>query len=290
MNDFQPTVAGKPRELQGFLNRTIYHPLANRLARALVPTPVTPNMVSVAGAVMVVAAGVLYALVGTPAAIVLGAVLHLGWHVVDGADGALARMSGRASPSGEIVDGMCDYFGHGILYALLATRLDDTLGGAAWAIALGAGISRAVQSVFAESQRRTYQWWAYGVPWLQTAKADGRGIGVKLSAFYLWAWRKMSGPTQMVNALVTSAEADPAERRRIATIAREAGRTTLPVVAVLGANPRTVLLAASMIVAGTPLPFFLVELVLLNVVLVFAIAQAASSGRRIAALIARGNH
>ncbi|KQT31237.1 hypothetical protein ASG29_14800 [Sphingomonas sp. Leaf412] len=274
--------------MQGFLNRTLYHPLANRLARALVPTPVTPNMVSVAGAFMVVAAGVLYALVGTPAAIALGAVLHLSWHVVDGADGALARMSGRASPSGEIVDGMCDYFGHGILYALLAARLDDTMGWIAWAIVLGAGVSRAFQSVFAESQRRTYQWWAYGVPWLQTAKATGDGIGVKLSALYLAAWRRMSGPTQVVNDLVQSAEADPEERRRIATIAREAGRTTLPLVAILGANPRTVLLALSMI-AGSPLWFFLIELVVLNIVLGIAIAQAATSGRRIAQLVARGN-
>lgn len=288
MSDFREGVAGKPRELQGFLNRTLYHPLANRLARALVPTPVTPNMVSVTGAFMVVAAGVLYALVGTPAGIALGIVLHLSWHVVDGADGALARMSGRASPSGEIVDGMCDYFGHGILYALLAARLDDTMGWVAWAIVLGAGVSRAFQSVFAESQRRTYQWWAYGVPWLQTAKAAGDGIGVKLSALYLAAWRRMSGPTQVVNDLVQSAEADPEERRRLATIAREAGRTTLPLVAILGANPRTVLLALSMI-AGSPLWFFLIELVVLNVVLAIAIVQAAASGRRIAQLVARGN-
>ncbi len=288
MNEFRPTVAGKPRELQGFSNRLLFHPLAGRLARALVPTPVTPNMVSVFGAVLVVAAGVLYALVGTPWAIALGFVLHLSWHVVDGADGQLARLSGRASPSGEIVDGMCDYFGHGILYTLLATRLDDSLGWIAWAVAIGAGISRAVQSVFAESQRRTYQWWVYGVPWLQTAKSEKSGVGEHLSALYLWAWHKMSGPTQRVNALVESAAADPAERRRIAEIAYAAGRTTLPVVALLGANARTVMLGLSMI-AGSSLWFFLIELVVLNVVLGFAIAQAAASGRRIAQLIARGN-
>lgn len=288
MNEFRPTVAGKPRELQGFSNRLLFHPLAGRLAKALVPTPVTPNMVSVFGAVLVVAAGVLYALAGTPWAIALGFFLHLSWHVVDGADGQLARLSGRASPSGEIVDGMCDYFGHGILYALLATRLDDQLGWIAWAIAIGAGVSRAVQSVFAESQRRTYQWWVYGVPWLQNAKSEKSGLGEHLSALYLWAWHKMSGPTQRVNALVESASADPAERRRIAEIAFAAGRTTLPVVAILGANARTVMLGISMI-AGSPLWFFLIELVVLNVVLAVAIVQAAASGRRIAQLIARGN-
>jgi hypothetical protein len=59
-------------------------------------------------------------------------------------------------------------------------------------------------------------------------------------------------------------------------------------VALLGANARTVMLGLSMI-AGSSLWFFLIELVVLNVVLGFAIAQAAASGRRIAQLIARGN-
>ena len=37
----------RPRELQDPLNFYFYHPLARRLARLLVPTPVSPNMVSV---------------------------------------------------------------------------------------------------------------------------------------------------------------------------------------------------------------------------------------------------
>lgn len=288
MNESETAVAGKPRELQGFLNRTIYHPLAHRLARALVPTPVTPNMVSIAGAVMVMVTAVLYAWVATPAAIAFGFLLHCGWHVVDGADGALARMSGRASPSGEIVDGLCDYAGHGVLYLLLAGTLDDRIGWVAWPIALLAGFSRAVQSVFCESQRRTYQWWAYNTPWLQNAKAEGGGIGVALSNLYLSVWHALSRPTQRVNALVASAEADPPERRRIAAIARRLGSRALPLLAVLGANPRTILLGFSMI-AGTPLWFFLIEIVVLNIALVLAIMQAAYLGKRIAAAIASGH-
>lgn len=288
MDEFRPTVAGKPRELQGFLNAAIYHPIAGALARALVPTRVTPNMVSVFGALMVVSAGVFYTLVGGAWGIAIGFLLHLSWHVVDGADGMLARLSGRASPSGEVVDGLCDYFGHGILYALLAAQLDHRIGWIAWALAIAAGVSRAVQSVFAESGRRTYQWWVYDVPWLQNQRAPGTGIGGALSRVYLWAWNAMSGPTRRVDALVLSAEHDPRERARIADIAHAAGTHTLPVLAALGANPRTILLGLSMI-AGSPLWFFLVEVFVLNAVLAFAIWQAAASARRIAALIARGH-
>lgn len=281
-------MAGKPRELQGFLNSIIYHPLAYRLARLLVPTPITPNMVSIAGALTVVAAGVFYTVVGGPWGIAIGFALHLSWHVIDGADGMLARLSGRASPWGEIVDGMCDYFGHGALYVMLAASLSAQIGWVAWLLAVGAGVSRAFQSVFAESGRRTYQWWAYDTAWLQNDPDERTaGIGAALSRLYLAAWRWMSGPTQTVNALVASAAHDPAERQRIAELARGAGRRTLPVLALLGANPRTILLGLSMI-AGSPLWFFLIELFVLNAVLVFAIVQAARSGRRLSALIARG--
>lgn len=126
--DVTTRVTGKPRELQGPLNHYLFHPLARRLAVLLVPTAVTPNMVSLVGAVMVMGAGVLYALVGGVAGVALGFALHLAWHVVDGADGDLARLSGRASPVGEIVDGVCDYAGHVVVYLLLAWTLSAAIG------------------------------------------------------------------------------------------------------------------------------------------------------------------
>lgn len=284
--ELRPTVTGKPRELQGFLNRTLYHPAARRFAAFLVPTPVTPNMVSILGAAMVALAGVLYARVGTPAAVAAGFIVHLLWHVVDGADGDLARMTGRASPSGEIVDGMCDYGGHFVLYVLLASALDDSLGGLAWLLAVGAGVSRAFQSVFAESSRRSYQWWAYGVPWIQHNRSAATGVGGVLTRLYLWASGLLTGGTGRINALVASAELDPVERQRIARLARESGPAILAIPAALGANPRTIFLGLSMI-AGSPVWFFLVEVVLLNMLLVGGVVGQHAQCRRLMRMIAR---
>lgn len=281
-----PAVTGKPRELQGFLNYRLYHPLARRLARALATTPVTPNAVSVFGAIMVVSAGLLYAVVASPAAIALGAILHLAWHVVDGADGDLARMTGRASPVGELVDGLCDYGGHTILYVLLAARLDDTMGGAAWGLAVAAGASRIVQSVFAESQRRSYLWWAYGVPWLQKAPPAGRGVGAVLARAYLRLAAWLGAPARRVDALVTAAEAEPTERARVAGLARIAGRRGLVLQTALGANGRTIALALAMM-AGHPAWFFLFEATALNLLLVVAMLQQAHSCRELRRAIAR---
>lgn len=287
--DVRATVTGKPRELQGFLNRTIYHPAARRLASVLVPTRVTPNMVSVFGALMVITTGILYAQVGTMAAVLTGFAIHLLWHVVDGADGDLARLTGRASASGEVVDGLCDYGGHVALYVLLAIALDESLGPIAWVLAVGAGGSRIAQSVFAESSRRSYQWWAYGVPWLQQQRAGPTGIGGALGRLYLAVSGMLTGATARINAVVSSAEVDPAERQRIARLAREAAPSFLLLPGALGANPRTIILGLSMIV-GSPVWFFLVEIIVFNLLLVTGIARQHAQCGRLVDLIGRGRH
>jgi len=99
----------RPHELEDPLNRWLYHPLSWQLARLWARTPITPNQVSVLGAGAVVAAGVCYAapLWGGPAwplSAACGMALHLAWHVIDGSDGDLARMTGKSSPRGEMID------------------------------------------------------------------------------------------------------------------------------------------------------------------------------------------
>src|SRR5688572_1851297 len=148
-------------ELEDPLNRYLYHPLAARLARSLAPTGISPNAVSVAGAMFVWAAAWAYTAVAWPFGVLLGLGLHMIWHVVDGADGDLARLTGKASPKGEMVDGLCDYAAHAVLYITLAALLDDAIGGWAWILASVAGASHAFQTNHAESQRRNYLCWAY---------------------------------------------------------------------------------------------------------------------------------
>ena len=58
------------------------------------------------------------------------------------------------------------------MYFAFAFLLDDWLGGWAWVLAVAAGASHIAQTNHAETQRRTYLWWAYGVPWLKHAAAS----------------------------------------------------------------------------------------------------------------------
>lgn len=279
-----PPAGGKPRELDDVLNRRVFHPLSRRLAVALAPTFVTPNMVSVAGGLLVVAAGVFYAGftgIGFAAAVAIGFGLHMLWHVVDGADGHLARTTGRASPLGEMVDGACDYASHALLYLLLATFLDDQIGLWAYPLGLLAGFSRVAQANHSESQRRTYMWRAYGIPWMQQArnsddemfrKKGGAGLLTGLASAYMWLADALSPASAELDRAAEEAARNPEARRRLTRLCRSVFRGPLVLQGLLGANSRTVLLGISMAL-GSPLFYFLAETTVMNLLLVASIRR-----------------
>ena len=284
--------APRPDELQDALNRFVYHPLAGILARALRSSFVSPNALSIFGMLLVWAAAFAYTELPWPVSVLLGFTLHLSWHVVDGADGHLARLRGTASPTGELVDGVCDYAGHTLLYIVMAIALDDTLGGWAWVLGALAGASHIAQTNHAETQRRAYLWWVYGTPWLKHAKAEGDEIFAHRNWFSLgFSWmarlylklpNKMTPGAARIDAAVAEAGDDPARLARIARLARERSSGTLAYQKLLGPNPRTLILGASM-AAGSPMWFFLAEAVLLNLLLAFSVRHHNRVARAMAA-------
>ncbi|MFL6844427.1 MAG: CDP-alcohol phosphatidyltransferase family protein [Allosphingosinicella sp.] len=260
----------RPPELEDWLNLRIYHPLSARIAAALESTPVSPNMVSFTGGTLIVLAGLFYVGLDWPVSVALGFVAHATWHVVDGADGDLARRRGVASPMGELIDGACDYVGHFLLYCLLAIPLYRWIGPLALAAGLAAGLCRIVQSNHSESRRRTYQWRVYGIPWLKEAQAstsEARGWASRtlrrVGQIYVAA---AANPlAERVDALVAAAP----DREAARALCRRRSRTALRFQTWLGPNSRTVALALSM-AAGSPLWFFLYEIVGMNLLLVAA--------------------
>ena len=280
----------RPRELEDGLNRYIYHPLAWRLARLLHPLGIGANAVSVAGMVLVWGAAAAYTGLAYPISFLIGFSLHLLWHVFDGADGDLARLTGKTSPTGELVDGVCDYAGHVPLYFALAYMLQGELGGWAWALAAAAGASHIAQTNHAESQRRFYLWWVYGLPWLKHAKAAGDEVFEGRDWFSLtfgWMARDylklvnlMTPFAGRIDSAVEEARGDPIRTRRIAQLARRGSRRALIFQKLLGPNPRTIILGASMAL-GSPLYFFLAEAVALNLLLVWSVNHHNAVGRRL---------
>jgi hypothetical protein len=264
-------------EIEDTLNNRIYHPLAFRLASLLRPTGITPNAVSVVGALTIVAAAWAYTSLAWPVSALIGFAFHLSWHVFDGADGDLARLTGRSSAHGELVDGVCDYGGHVVLYIAFAAFLDDWIGGWAWALCTVSGGSRIAQANHYESMRRRYLWWAYGQPWMRVADPVNHDMFRKPGWFnFVFGWMAtdylslesaMAPRANAVDRLFADYADDPAVIARFRQVVRSHGKTLIPQGALLNANFRTVLLGGSMML-GSPLWYLLGEGIALNLVLI----------------------
>jgi len=211
--------------------------------------------------------------------------------VVDGADGDLARMTGRSSPTGEMVDGLCDYSSHIVLYLVLGTLLNMQIGWLAWVIMLAAGVSHIVQANHVEVQRRQYQWWVYGLPWLRNthsaASATGKSGFAGLVNVYLGLASGMTPYALKVDEAVSAARDDPARIERIREAVRVDAPRLLGILKILGPNPRAIVLGLSML-AGSPLWYFLYQTVILNLLLVASVVMHNAAARRISGQIHAG--
>ena len=282
----------RPRELQDPLNFYFYHPLAARLARLLRPTGISPNMVSVMGLLCLIAATIAFTRMAWPANALAGLVGLLLWHIFDGADGDLARMTGKASATGELVDGVCDYLGNVIMYVAFACLADDVWGAWAWILAVAAGASHIVQTNHAETQRRLYLWRAYGVPWLRNARAAGDDAVFRRDTWftryfgfwavgYVWLSNRMTPSANPIDAALDKAAGDPRETERIRALVRRNFGPSLFLPKLLGANPKTFLIAGAMLI-GSPIWFFLAMIFGVNTILIVSIVHHKKLARRVA--------
>ena len=146
-------------DIEEFSNRIFIHPISDRLAPLLVPTGIHPNLVSLGG----LSAGLIAALFYSHPEWAYSAWAGFGfmilWHILDGTDGQLARLSGKSSAIGKVVDGLADYSVFGAVYIVLAWMGSESMGLNAWLIGFAAAFSHALQSASYERQREKFTAW-----------------------------------------------------------------------------------------------------------------------------------
>ena len=260
------------------------HPSSRALVTRLIPTLVTPNQISLASILAAAAAGASFIWLSR----VPGALVGLGclfvWHVLDGADGDLARRTGRASASGELIDGLCDHVSQGLIYIALAIVLQRTL--TAWPVALGlafaAAMSHAIQANAYESGRKTYRHWVYGAAWMRQRPDFSRSWAGLANRVYLAAANTLGPGEDQVEAAMARigargetglAQARGLYRAKQVTLVKWSG--------LLGSTSRSVAVVASLL-AGSPLWFFLYEIVVLNVALAVFVIWRGRANREVA--------
>jgi phosphatidylglycerophosphate synthase len=275
-----PPAPGRPAEIEEPTNRYLVHPLSRAVATALIRTPITPNQVSVASVFMAAGAGGCFLTLSWPWAALGGLLFQFAWHVLDGADGDLARRTGRASPVGELMDGICDHLSQAILYLALATVLMRQIGPSAWALAIAAALSHFIQANAYETGRKTYRSWVYGAGWIRQTlgSVEKRGpLQGALGRIYLWV------------SIFTNPGEDEVERSDPLGAGdgewgehyRELFAPLIRSSFWLSGNTRTMAIFVSLL-AGSPAWFFLFEVTALNLALVWITVVR---GRRNAALV-----
>jgi phosphatidylglycerophosphate synthase len=131
-----------------------FHPLGSAIARLAAALRLTPTQLTVFGALVGVAGGALLydERLGLMAFAVL--ILH---GIIDSADGQLARMTGRATELGKVLDGGAGYVTHAAIYlAIAAGMLHRGSSGAVLIWMMLAGIATIAHAQMYEYHRTAY--------------------------------------------------------------------------------------------------------------------------------------
>jgi len=146
----------KVREAEGFLDLYFYRRVGFRLAQVFARLGLSPVAVTVLGGLFGIVAGHLYYYrdLGTN---IVGMALHVWANALDNADGQLARLTGRGSRNGRIIDSLVDHLIFLNIYVHLALRcLREGAPTTVCLLALAAGISHALQGAAADYYRNAY--------------------------------------------------------------------------------------------------------------------------------------
>ncbi|MEE9273558.1 MAG: CDP-alcohol phosphatidyltransferase family protein [Robiginitomaculum sp.] len=267
--DLKSEQYGRPLSIEEFSNRRIVHPLSDVIVRLALPLKLRANFVSVMGLGAGFVAGVLYYYQDSRLTVLLAFAFMFMWHVLDGADGRIARATGTSSSFGRILDGICDHLVFGAVYiAIVLYSIHH--GGSNWGWLLGglSAVSHALHSAGYEERRQKYQRRTRGQ---QRAKITDKLLvvgGKKNAMAGLYDWlQKLSTPrlSPLDDKLKLLRDSDVPDKD-IQNIINK----TVPIVrawALLNANNRTIMIAVFALFAKPSL-YFWYEILVLNIVFI----------------------
>ena len=239
--------AARPAAIEVPSNRWLIHPVSRKLLPLAIRWDIHPNTVSIIGMICGAAAGWAYWHWRDPVMATLGFGLMIAWHICDGLDGKLARATGKASPAGRILDGLCDYSVFAMVLVPLA--LSQPRPRTMLAVALASGAAHALQSAWYEGERASWLRRAAGVFAVQPRAAIGGGV----VALYDGAEARLGNRARPVDTVLA---AQPASRAGYLA----ASAAILRQMAIFSANARTSAIWLAC-VAGMPWLYWLWELV-----------------------------
>jgi phosphatidylglycerophosphate synthase len=286
----QPTAASldvqatyKAREVEGLLDIHFYRKLGFRLAQFFARTNLTPVGVTLLGTAIGVIASHLffYRNLGLN---MLGMALYILHNALDNADGQLARMTNRGSREGRVIDGLGDLVVFFSVYFHLCLR-HVASGGSnwVWLLAIAAGASSSVQMAVADYLRNAYVYFGSDGrrgEFDSSAKLEEEYAGLKwrrepLRKFLLRVYLDYTVGQERYIPQMTKVRHAIEGRTSEQWLVDRYQRENKPIVKYanfFGRNTRTLVLFL-LLILSQPVLYFVFELTIFNLLLVFVLVR-----------------
>jgi phosphatidylglycerophosphate synthase len=262
------------------LDLYFYRPVGFVIAKAAKWLRLTPDHLTVTGALLGVAAGPFFYFNESTSSLIAAALLLIFAGIFDSSDGQLARMGGgKGSKFGLVLDGICDNIVFGACYVGSTLALHALWGWPVWILAVAAGFFHSLQSSALDYYNREYLVFGYGKidgdywnPSNEEARKEAeeaQGLSkLMLKSRLSWIWQQ--------NKLSPRTQAQRQEWRRLLTgpkaeefkaLYREHNRGMLPWWALMGPNFHTIMILLFVFLRRFDLYLLLVDVLFLTLAL-----------------------
>ena len=266
-----PPDGSRDRRVDDPTNVWVVHLAARMLLPPALKAGVSANKVSLGGFAFGIGAAAAYLGWRDPALATLGLLLCVGWLVLDGLDGMIARATGTASALGRFLDGACDHGVFLLLYLALGASIDTP---EAWITGTVAGLVHGVQSNLYESERGRYH---------RRLRGDPGGEAAPPSPYRLARlYDRLAGSLDRLAGRFDRALAAAPDRRAFAAAYAKRAAPALRMMNLLSANARVAAIYLACL-AGDPMLFWWFELGPLTLVAVACIVWHRRVEARLAA-------
>ena len=273
----------KSLDTEEFIDIHFYRPIGYRWALLFNKMGVSPNAVTIASIVIGVAAGICY--YPTDLAInILGMLLLVWANSYDSADGQLARMTGKKTPLGRILDGAAGDIWFITIYAAICLRLTPQWGIWIWVLAAITGFFHSKQAAMADYYRNVHLLFLKGksgseLSYSPHLKEHYREMSWRrefiyklFETFYInyTVGQEQLSPQfqRLMNKIRTQYAGQAPESFRVAF--REKSLPLMKYTNMLSFNTRVIALFISLLI-DLPWVYFLFEMTVLNAMLVYMI-------------------
>ncbi len=287
MDNKQPTLEStlKSTDTEEFIDIHFYRPIGYRWALLFQKLGVTPNAVTIASIFLGIGSGICFYFDNIWISL-LGIFLLVWANSYDSADGQLARMTKQFSALGRVLDGFAGNLWFASIYVGICLRLYPEWGGWIWVLACVTGYFHSKQAEMADYYRNVHLLFLKGKSGSEldnsaelTAKFKeltwNKNFGAKIVLFfyrnYTTDQENRSPRLQVLFRLL---------RERFGDVAPESFRNdfrekSLPLMKytnILSFNTRSIALFVS-ILLGWPWLYFVFELTVLNILLVYMVTR-----------------